>query len=246
MIAEALDYLKGILKPNPITIDIADLTYEVDPGQHGPALGDLVAPPAKPALCLSSVTGFVDAYKAKIDDFAGGKTAIHVIDYKTVALISLEADKFGRRHEWLRSTCREENPFPFDRYQITEDFLIKLQSGFLPDDNIIVLQRLASSLTNESSIGVQDDGMAQVVTVKQGAVSRSDVVIPKRIELFAYRTFREIDPIVSEFMVRLKGEPGKLPTIALFQVDADVWKHDTQRLVAQWLKAELPDAIVLA
>jgi hypothetical protein len=251
MFKEIFEFAQDVMdriKPQPISVTVEGEHYAVVPGQHGPALGAhirLPVPIATPTLKLATLTGFVDAYNAALDEFSE-TAAVHVIDPITVALVSLRADEFGRRHEWLRAVCGETNPFPFDTYQTPEAFLINLQSGFLPTDNVISLQRLASSLTSENSVGVADDGLSQVITVKQGTVTRDTVTLPPRIELFAYRTFREIDPIASDFMVRLKGKPGELPTIGLLQIDAGKWKMDTVGVVSKWLEAALPDAVVIA
>jgi hypothetical protein len=251
MFKEIFEFMNEVLdrvKPQPITVEVEGEHYAVMPSEDGPSLGVHVrkpAPVAKPTLKLATLTGFVDAFKSTIDEFPA-EVAIHVIDPTTVALISMRADEFGQRHEWMRATCMEQNPFAFDTYQVPETFLISLQSGFLPTENVIQLQRLASSLTTENSVGVADDGMSQVVTAKQGTVTRNAVTLPPRIELFAYRTFREIDPVASDFMVRLKGDPGKLPSIGLLQIDAGKWKLDTMGLVAKWLSNRLPEDVVIA
>jgi hypothetical protein len=246
MFESAIEYLKQRFIPQPLTLKVGAQEYKVQPGEFGPQIAELIVPPAKPAVRLESLTGFIDAYNAKIDGFYPETSAIHVIDYKTVALVSLLADSNGKRQEWLRAVCTEDNPFPFNQYTDAEQFLLNLQSGFLPTENTISLQRLASALSNDSSIATQDDGMSQTVTVKQGAVTRDSIPLPPRIELLAFRTFREIDPIASEFMVRLKGEPGKLPKIGLLEIDAGRWKHDTMRLVKGWLSTSLPDAVIIA
>jgi hypothetical protein len=239
---EAVEFLKKHFKPEPIHHEVDGRSYKVRPGQFGPALDDLIVPPVKPALQLVSLTGFADTFKADLDTFsAAGRVAVHVSDHLNVSLISLEGDKYGRRHTWLTATCKETNPFPFDQYQLPEAFLLSLQAGFLPTENVVQLQLLASTLSSDSSIATQDDGFTQTVTVKQGSVSRGDAVLPKRIKLMPYRTFREVDPIESEFILRLKGKPGELPTIALLQVDAGKWKHDTQLVVKKWLAKHLPE-----
>jgi hypothetical protein len=249
MLKELIEYLAGIQTPKEEPfVTIEGENYKVVPGEDGPTVGDLIrlpAPIATPTLKLATLTGFVDAFTAKIDAFPA-KVGVHVIDHLNVALISLDADEFGRRHEYLRATCSEVNPFPFNSYQQPEPFILSLQSGFLPTDNTVKLQRLASSLTSENSIGVQDDGLSQVVTVKAGTVTRETVALPPRIDLFAYRTFREIDPVRSDFMVRLKGKPGEIPTIALLEIDGGKWKLDSMLLVAKWLQHKLPEATVIA
>ena len=243
MIAEALEFLTNLRDQRPITATVGGVNYRVSADR---TLGEPIAPPAKPTLKLVTLTGFVDAYKAAIDSFPS-KVAVRVRDHLSVDLVSLEADPVGGRHVWLTATCPEVNPFPFDTYQVPEMFLINLQSGFLPTDNVVALQVLASTLTNEgASIGTQDDGLSQTVTTKQGSVARAEVKLPPRIQLLAYRTFREIDPIASEFMLRLKGQAGQLPNIALLQIDGGRWKLSTMQVVALWLRKQLPDATVIA
>ncbi|HEY5056997.1 MAG TPA: hypothetical protein VII58_12610, partial [Acidobacteriaceae bacterium] len=138
--------LKNLFNPQPLVEALDGRNYEVNPGQFGASLGSLIAPPRKPTLQLISLTGFRDVFVAGIDGFddtAEAKTAIQVVDHNTVALVSLDADDLGRRHEWMRSVNREANPFPFDQYQTPEAFLLALQMGFLPTENIIQLQKFA-------------------------------------------------------------------------------------------------------
>jgi hypothetical protein len=243
MIAELFAQIKNAFNPPPIVRKVDEREYKVRQTPNGPELSDLIIPPSKPTLQLNSLTGFRDAYVAKIDGFTA--SAVQVIDYNTVALVSLIADENGQRHEWLRTTNQEKNPFPFEHYQTPEAFLLSLQMGFLPTEEVIQLQKFASSLSNESSIGTQDDGYSQTITVKQGSVTRAEVKLPPRIKLMPYRTFREIDPVESEFIVRLKGAQGQLPTVALIPVDAGRWKHDTALLVKYWMVRELPEGTVV-
>jgi len=242
---ETLRKVLTVFKPQELVREVDGRSYKVRPDENGIALGDMILAPEKPTLKLKTLTGFVDAYKAGIDGF-DDKAAIHVVDHSTVALVSLAAGDDGRRHEWMRAVCEEVNPFPFDTYQVPEAFILSLQSGFLPTEETVRLQRLASSLTTENAVQTADDGLSQVVTVKQGAVTRATVELPPRIPLYAYRTFREVDPVKSEFLVRLKGEPNQLPKVGLLQIDANKWKHDTVLNVAAWLHKRLEKSIIIA
>ena len=113
MFKEVFEFAQDVMdriKPQPVTVVVEGEHYAVVPGQHGPALGAhirLPAPIATPTLKLATLTGFVDAFQAEIDSFPT-EVAVHVIDPITVALVSLRADEFGRRHEWLRAVCSEE------------------------------------------------------------------------------------------------------------------------------------------
>lgn len=255
MFKEVIAYLVDLLHPKPeqsLIKEVDGYNYEVVPSANGLQLGKQIIEPhprppiAMPTLLVQTLTGLVDAYKAKIDSFPE-KVAVRVIDPMTVALISLQADEYGRRHEFVRAVCSEENPFQFGTFMASEKFLIDLQSSFLPTDNVVALQRIASSLTSESSISVQDDGFSQKITVKSGGVSYSDINVPSRIELYAYRTFREIDPVRGEFMFRSKGQTGSIPSVTLMDIDAGRWKLNAIGLVAKWLENQLPkDTVVIA
>ena len=247
MLTELQQYLLGLLKPkNPITHEVHDQPYKVCvDGTLGAAVLDV--PPLESALfSVETLAGFVDAFRADIDKFSGLRPGIHVLNHRTVSLVALDGDRFGRRHEWLRATCQEAQPFVFGEYQAPEKFLITLQQGFLPTEEVVSLQRLASSLTTENSVSTSDDGMSQKVTVSGGSVSRSLVTLPTRIPLAPYRSFRELTPCITNFMVRMKGEPGKLPSIALIELDAGKWRLDTIQSIVQWLRAELTDAVILS
>lgn len=239
--------ITGLLREQPLQEKIGDRHFKVVPGENGLVLGDEIKPKVAPlwptAVQLKTVTGIVDAVTQGLDDMKGTgiRFAVHVKDTNSVAIVSLDADEFGRRREWAVATCEEKNPFPFDQYISSETFLIKLQAGFMPTESVVALQRLASNLTSETSVNVQDDGFSQQVIFKGGGVQTGSVDVPKRLKLLAYRTFREIDPIESEFTVRLKAEKDDVPTIALLQVDADKWKHDTIRVLHAYLTRKLPN-----
>jgi hypothetical protein len=255
MFKDVCEYFVNLLHPKPeqsVVKEVEGYHYKVVPTAHGLELREQIvkphprAPIAKPVLPVKTLTGLVDAYKAKIDEFPA-EVAVQVIDPLNVALVSLRADEYGRRHEWIRAVCGEVTPFQFETFMQAERFLIDLQSSFLPTENVIGLQKIASSLSSESSISVQDDGFSQKVTVKQGGVTYSEVAVPPRIELYVYRTFREIDPVRGEFMFRMRGEAGKMPQVTLMDIDAGKWKLNAMGLVKSYLQKHLPkDAVVIA
>ena len=234
-----------IADPKPVTVEVKGEPFAV---RADGTLGEVVRKPAplvKPALIVGTLTGFVDAMKASIDDFKDA--AVQVVDHNTVELVSLKADEFGRRHVWLRAVNEEPAPFRFDFYHVPEQFLIDLQNGFLPTDNVVALQQVVSRLSSESSIATNDDGFSQTVSVQQGGVTRASVPLPSRMELLAYRTFREVDPVASLFMLRLQGKQGELPKAALVQLEAGKWKYSSIQQIKRYLEGMLPDkAIVIA
>jgi hypothetical protein len=247
MIAEVLEFVTGLKDRRPITETVGDATYAVKSDR---TLGEVIRPPApiaKPTLALATLNGFVDAVKANVDEFAADGVVIHVESFSSVALISLKADDFGRRHVWLRAKHEEVNPFRFESfYDSPDDLLIALQGSFIPSDNLTNLLRLCSNLTAGSSVQTADDGFSQKVVVQEGGVTRGGVELPPRIALAPYRTFREIDPVESDFLIRMRGKKDALPQIALYGVDGGGWKLDTVLAVKFWLQASLPDVTVIA
>jgi hypothetical protein len=247
MIAEVLEFITGLKDSRPITETVGEATYAVKSDR---TLGEVIRPPApiaKPTLALATLNGFVDAIAAKVDEFPADAVAIHVESYSSVALVSLKADEFGRRHVWLRAKHEEVNPFRFERYyESPEDLLIALQGSFLPSDNLTNLLRLCSNLTAGSSVQTADDGFSQKVVIQEGGVTRGGVELPPRIALAPYRTFREITPVESDFLIRMQGKKDALPQIALFGVDGGGWKLDTVLAVKTWMLERISTILVIA
>ena len=247
MIAEALEFITGLKDSRPITETVGAATYAVKSDR---TLGDVIRPPApiaKPTLALATLNGFVDAIVGRVDQFPVDEVAVHVESYSSVALVSLQADEFGRRHVWLRAKAEEVNPFRFEKYyESPEDLLIALQGSFLPSDNLTNLLRLCSNLTAGSSVQTADDGFSQRVVIQEGGVTRGGVELPPRIALAPYRTFREISPVESDFLVRMQGKKDALPQIALFGVDGGGWKLDTVLAVKAWMLERISTILVIA
>lgn len=236
------DRLKG---PGPITHVVGGQPYAIKAdGTLGEPVRQLPPQWTKPTLEVSTVSGLVGAYKAKIDDLPETGVAFHIVSPTRVNILSLTADEFGRRHVWASAQHTQECPFKFGHYMDAEAFLIAFRSSFYFNDNAVKIQKLLSTLSNESAVSVADDGISQTLTVKAGAVTRTAVELPQEIPLIPWRTFREVAPVESKFLLRLKGEPGKVPQAALFEIDAK-WQMDTVNSIATYLRTELPDATIL-
>jgi hypothetical protein len=252
-IVKVLDWFKSLNKADrPTTVEVRGDHFAVKAdGTLGDAIHPVIpiAPVATPVLQLSTLSGLVSAFKSDVDGFTGlGKSAVQVESFDSVALVSLAADKWGRRHVWARAKSQEVNPFKFGEYQDPETFLIMAQASFMPiDGHYSNMLRLCSSLKAGSSVEVADDGYSQKVVIQEGGVQHGEVELPPRVSLRPYRTFREIDPVESDFLLRFKGQKDALPAVALIPVDAGRWKTDTAHAVARWLASNLPEkAVVIA
>lgn len=247
-VVKILDWFKSLNKPAlPVTVDVKGDHFAVKAdGTLGDAVHPVlpIAPVATPVLTLSTLSGLIAAFNADVDGFSGlGKSAVQVESHDSVALVSLKADQWGRRHVWARAKSAEINPFRFGEYLEPELFLISAQAGFMPiDGHYTNMLKLCSSLKAGSSVQVADDGYSQKVVISEGGVTHGEVELPPRVSLRPYRTFREIDPVESDFLLRFKAQKEALPLVALIPVDGGGWKTDTAHAVARWLRGNLPES----
>jgi hypothetical protein len=243
---EFLKYLLDRVKAEvPVSKEIAGQHYAV---QANGTLGAPIRPLAPqweyPTLKVSSLDGLIAAYTAKLDNLPT-EVAVRIVDYLRVELISLKADEYGRRHVWASATYLDETPFTFGKFYTPEEFLIDFRSSFYFNDQAVNVQRLASTVSHETSVSVADDGMSQAITIKDGAVTRTACELPADgIPLVPWRTFREVNPVESKFLLRMKGIKDELPRIGLFEIDAK-WKVDTVKSIQGYLFKALPDVPII-
>jgi hypothetical protein len=225
--------------------------YETNISQTtgGRSLGKEVTPPRPAKLQVSTLTGFVDAVKASVagDGLAG--RIVHVEDYLTVSVKSTVCDTYGIRDTLLTAKHVPLNAFNFDEfYTDPAKFIIGLQVAFLATEDLVWLIKLASAVKSSgTAVAVNDDGINQTITVKQGEVTSIDVPIKPRIKLIPRTTFDEAAPVEREFLLRAKPGPGGAPAIAIFAVDGTKWQGESMRAIATYLKHHLPEgAVILA
>ena len=248
-LGEIFDYIFERFKDTrPVTVNVGDQVYAVtDDGTLGNAVRELAPQWDDPTLEVSTLSGLVAAVKAKLDGMDPTTVALRVVDHLTAEVVSIAADKYGKRHVWVRATHKPETKFVFDKYYTSsEEFIIALRAAFYLNGDTMKVQRLCSSLSSGDSVVVVDDGLCQTVTVNAGAVTRATVEIPSDgVALVPWRTFRDANPVESKFLLRLKSVKDALPHIALFEIDAK-WRVDTMQSIANYLQTNLPDVAIIA
>lgn len=237
-----------------------DLAYEFrsKPTEYGRELGDVVRPFHPAELKVTTLTGFLDAIAAGIGCVSAavaGLTAeghapgppmpiVHVEDYLTVTLKAAESDRWGTRDLFLTAKHPEHNAFAFDEYYTDPSkFIIGLQTSFLATEELLYLIRLASNLKAGNSVQTEDDGFSQTITLKAGEVQTAEVKVKPKVRLIPIRTFPEVNPVESEFLIRFKQTPQQTPAIALFNTEGEKWKGDTMRSIKKYLAENLPSAL---
>jgi hypothetical protein len=97
-----------------------------------------------------------------------------------------------------------------------------------------------------NAVAINDDGISQEVVVKSGTLTKAGIVLPSDgVPLIPWRTFRDANPVISRFLLRMKGVKDGLPLIAIFEIDAK-WKLDTVSSIRSYLAGQLPDATIIA
>lgn len=246
-----------------------DFKLKVD--EHGREIGEILTPPRPAKLTVSTLTGFVDAVHAGVggtlsrlalgdgSDPAKGNDnwvplpdaaksrIVHVEDYLTVSVKSALADKYGVRDTLLTAKHEPVTTFKFDDYYTDPaKFIIALQLTFLTTDDLLYIQKIASSMKAGDTVHVQDDGIGQTIDLRSGEVEVKEHKVKSRVKLIHQRTFPECNDVESEYLLRVKAiDAGgqKVPGIALFDVDGGRWKGHQMRSIKKYLAEHLPTGV---
>lgn len=181
---------------------------------------------AKPII-VHSLSGFVGYLKSKFD--GGLKLMVHVSSpTEVVAFTSWNRDY--NRNEVIKAKAMIPE-FWFDRWYDTEDFIIKLQSCFAPNDDRSIVLKVVGNIKEEAVNTFGDDGVSQSVVAKTGVATVGNVKVPNPVVLKPYRTFVELDQPESSFVFRMQSGPR----CALFEADGGAWKLEAMRNIETYL-----------
>ncbi len=244
---DVVEYLFGRLKAEkPVTVSVGEQPYAVKAdGTLGEPIRRLSPQFTKPTFKVGTLSALAAAVKAKVDDFPG-EVALHVVDYRTVQLVSVRADDFGRRHVFVEAKHEAECPFSFNTHMAAEKFQIDLRTSFLLNEEALKVLKVVSNLESGQVISVADDGLSQQIEIKTGTVSKMPITLPADgIPLVPWRTFRDAAPVESKFLLRLKQAKDDLPLVVLYEIDQK-WKLDTVNSIAKWLEKHVTDVKLIA
>lgn len=188
------------------------------------------------AACLTTATlqSLADYLTANIDGIGEASAFLHVEGPDRVSL-NLDIDKTGRRATRIAAKY-EGGIFAFGKEYDQTQFITLLRSQFVPSDERESLQKFVGSLTDESSLRLQDNGVSQQTVAKKGIATIERVENKDALTLAPYRTFAEIDQPESEFILRLHRRDGDVPRISLHESDNQAWKIEAINRIAEWLK----------
>lgn len=204
-----------------------------------------IVPPEPAPMTVNTLTGLSDYLNENPDNLGLDTLVVHVIDPENVSLHSVLEPVHQSRKNYL-AIHHEPLRFPFNKYQPVEDFIISMQTYFVPSDTVERIIRLAGNLVVEASVKHLDDGVSQEVTARTGITKVENVQVPNPVSLSPYRTFLEIDQPESNFVFRIKKDGSGAPTCALFAADGGTWKLEAKQSIKEWLGEKLPKVTILA
>lgn len=168
------------------------------------------------------------------DEENGERLILQVEDHKTVRLLS-QPDKYSKRRHVIAECVAHAPEITYSRYMDVESFNTMLLSMFIPTESRETLFAVVKSLTKEQNCNTTDDGVSQVVTVKQGVSMASNVIFKNPVPLKPMRTFTEVDQPESNFTMRIDEDARA----ALFEADGGAWKNDAVANIKSYLETAL-------
>ncbi len=229
-IKEALQYAVELSEREEKTIEVDGKQY-YDAGSHN--LRELDPKKYPERLYLTTLDSLIDYYKNNINKIAEQRTMI-VVDNPREVYVYTEDDELKKRT--LLITIEADLPkLSFGQFMSADEFNIMMQSKFLNQYDRENTIDFASKLVFEDGADIEDDGVSQITTVKQGVASRAKAKAPNPVKLAPYRTFLEVKQPESDFILRL----DKNANLALFEADGGFWKIQAVRLVKEYLSENL-------
>jgi hypothetical protein len=187
-----------------------------------------------PILELQTLKSLVDYLRSDNDLISDRKLLVVVDSYQKVSVYNQVDFENGKRPQ-LVSVRASVPVIPFSNWRDQEEFNIMLQSMFINDADRNLVLDFASHLKIEKGAEVQDNGISQMATVRDGVASLAQAKTPNPVTLRPYRTFNEVEQPASQFVFRV----NKLANLALFEADGGKWKLEAVESIANYLKNEL-------
>lgn len=152
------------------------------------------------------------------------------------------------RKNYLSVELPSLDGFRFGNFYDIESFQVALRSLFKPESDLTSLLEFTASILTFDQANASDDGISQTVVVKRGlsGAIKDGKIAPSNVSLRPYRTFREVEQPKSEFIFRMRGESGRLPTLALFECDGGAWRITAVASIRKFLEEKIPGLKVIA
>lgn len=153
-------------------------------------------------------------------------SAPHIEDKERTFYVSVQPYSVGR--------------FNFGSTYAVEDFIIALKTQFVKSDAWDEVFNLVKKLQISESVELNDDGMTQKVTVKNGisAASLQTKDVKTDYVLRPWRIYSECEQPASIFFIRINGNKELGARISLYETDGGAWKAQAAKNIAEYLKQQ--------
>jgi len=232
------------LRDEGATKEIDGLTFS---RQH---MNPIYFAPRPEPIGICTLTGLIDYLEKNVDSVQKPDLMLHIVDTKTVKLISKLCGLDRQRDGFATARVDEKlQEYPFGKYMVVEEFVIRLRSMFKSTLDLEKVIAYTSKLSSGTIIETLDDGISQSATIRtgvSGAVKKNETA-PIIVNLKPFRTFRDLDQVESEFLFRIQtDEDGKNPSCALFEADGGKWRSVTIQAIKAWLAEKISDIAIIA
>lgn len=190
-------------------------------------------------LEVYTLTAIKDYLEKNPDGLNLQKTLVHVTGPTSVRVISTPFGGYRQRDTYMQANAIIPEHM-FDRPVAPDKFVPWLQSCFCESEDLKSLLSVSGNIVDTSELHLQDDGVSQDVTIRQGATRKSTVAVPSPAVLMPFCTFVEINQPPRKFVFRLGSQPL---TCSLIEADGGAWKIAAIAEIASWLDENLPKEI---
>jgi hypothetical protein len=105
--------------------------------------------------------------------------------------------------------------------------------------------KIASAISAGKEQTNSDDGISQTVQMKAGVTLKTTETLRPIVNLAPYRTFAEIDQVLSRFIFRAHGDEEGAQ-LALFEADGGRWRLGAVAAIRSWLAGRFGDTPVIS
>ncbi len=188
-----------------------------------------------------SLTGLDSVCKMVVNEandlFPGDQVLIQVVDYRKVRVFTTLDGEMDRC--WLYE-CEADTPrVKTGTFMSHEEAVIQMRSLYIQNTDMEYLLKLLSSMSKESKVSSNDNGVSQTVEARTGVALTTNAYVRPYVNLQPFRTFLEVPQPESMFLLRLDND-GR---IGLFEADGGVWKLEATRNIAAYFEEKLGELI---
>jgi hypothetical protein len=186
----------------------------------------------------------VDYIKANVDEL---ELKSHIIVVENPGEVSLYSTITGndRKRDLVAVAVLDKGlqSYRFGQYQEVEELVISLNSLFEESEDREKVIKYVSKVKGGTAFSLDDDGVTQIAEVSRGvsgALTGKESA-PKIVGLKPYRTFRDIEQPVSDFLLRMKllDTDEHIVGVCLYEADGGRWRNTAVQTIKEFLKKEL-------